>query len=132
MITERETGVEECVAQAWAFLAQSDAEFESGDTRQGAEKLYGAATQVVIAAAKQRGWDHRSHRANKNTVIRLYEEYGDTFIPAGFTAAEKFHVHFFHGNLEDYEIDADRPIVHRYVERMADLIEGYEVGEPSA
>lgn len=129
MITEREIGVEECVAQAKAFLAQSDQEFASGDTRQGSEKLYGAASQVVIAAAKQRGWDHRSHRANKNVITRLYEEYGDPFIPAGFTAAEKFHVHFFHGNLEDYEIDVDRPIVHRYVERMAVLIEEYKAGE---
>ena len=129
MVTEREIGVEEWVAQAKAFLAQSDAEFASGDTRQGAEKLYGAASQVVIAAATQRGWDHRSHRANKNAVTRLSDEYGDPFIAAGFTAAEKFHVHFFHGNLEDYEIDADRPIVHRYVERMAALIEEYEAGE---
>ena len=104
MVTERETGVEECVAQAWAFLAQSDEEFASGDTRQGAEKLYGAASQVVIAAAKQRGWQHRSHRANKNTVTRLSDEYGDPFIAAGFITAEKFHVHFFHENMEDYEI----------------------------
>ena len=129
MITERETGVEECVAQAWAFLAQSDAEFASGDTRQGAEKLYGAASQVVIAAAKQRGWQHRSHRASKNAVTRLSDEYGDPFIAAGFGIAEKFHVHFFHENLEDYEIAADRPIVHRYLERMTALIEEYEVGE---
>ena len=116
------------MAQAWAFLAQSDEEFASGDTRQGAEKLYGAASQVVIAASKQRGWDHRSHRANKNTITRLSDEYGDLFIVAGFGLAEKFHVHFFHGNLEDYEIDTDRPIVHRYVERMAALIGEYEAG----
>ena len=128
MITEREIDVEECVAQAWAFLAQSDAEFASGDTRQGAEKLYGAASQVVIAAAKQRGWQHRSHRANKNAVTRLSDEYGDPFIAAGFGIAEKFHVHFFHENLEDYEIAADRPLVHRYVERMAALIKEYAAG----
>ena len=126
MITERETGVEECVAQAWAILAQSDEEFASGDTRQGAEKLYGAASQVVIAAAKQRGWEYRSHRANKNAVTRLSDEYDDLFIAAGFGLAEKFHVHFFHGNLEDYEIAADRPIVRQYVERMAGLIKEYE------
>ena len=128
MFAERETGVEEWVAQAWAFLARSDEEFASGDTRQGAEKLYGAASQVVIAAAKQRGWEHRSHRANKNTVTRLSDEHNDPFIAAGFGLADKFHVHFFHGNLEDYEIEADRPIVHRYVERMAGLIKEYEVG----
>ena len=126
MVTEQETTVKECVAQAWAFLAQSDAEFASGDTRQGAEKLYGAATQVVIAAAKQRDWGYHSHRDNKNTVKRLSDEYGDPFIIAGFGLAEKFHVHFFHGNLEDYDMAVDRPTVHDYVERMAALIEEYE------
>ncbi len=112
MFAERETGVEECVAQAWAFLARSDEEFASGDTRQGAENLCGAVSQVVIAAAKQRGWEYRTHRANKNAVTRLSDEYDDPFIAAGFGLADKFHVHFFHGNLEDYEIEADRPIAH--------------------
>ncbi len=126
MIIEQEATVQGCVAQARMFLAQSDAEFAVGDTRQGAEKLYGAAVQVVMAAAKQRGWEFRSHRANKNAVARLTDEYGDPFIVAGFIAAEKFHVHFFHGNMEDYEIVTDRPAVHQYVERMAALIEEYE------
>ena len=71
MTTQNETTVAECVEQALAFLAQSEAEFEAGDTRQGAEKLYGAACQVVMAAAKQRGWAFRSHRDNKNTTTRL-------------------------------------------------------------
>ena len=82
MTTQNETTVEQCVAQALAFLAQSEAEFEAGDTRQGAEKLYGAACQVVMAAAKQRGWAFRSHRDNKNTTTRLADEYGDLF-PVG-------------------------------------------------
>ena len=126
MVTEQETTVKECVAQAWAFLAQSDAEFASGDTRQGAEKLYGAATQVVIAALKQRGWEYRSHRDIKNSLSRLWNEYDDPFIAAGFAASERFHEHSVYGNLEDYEIDTSRPAVHQYVERMAALIEEYE------
>ena len=126
MTTQNETTVEECVAQALEFLAQSEAEFASGDTRQGAEKLYGAACQVVIAAAKQRGWAFRSHRDNKNTAARLADEYGDLFLPAGFAAAERFHIHFYHGDMEDYQIDADRPLVGAYVRRMAALIEQYD------
>ncbi len=126
MTTQHETTVEECVEQALAFLAQSEAEFEAGDTRQGAEKLYGAACQVVMAAAKQRGWAFRSHRDNKNTAIRLANEYGDLFLSAGFTAAERFHIHFFHGDMEDYEIDANRPDVSAYVRRLAALVGEYE------
>ncbi len=121
-----DTTVEEYAAQSLKYLDQSDAEFATGDTRQGAEKLYGAACQIVIAAAKQRGWNYRSHRDNKNNTMRLADEYDDETLLMGFTAAEKFHVHFYHGNLEDYEINVDRPAVRRYVRRMAVLVEEYE------
>jgi hypothetical protein len=126
LTSRSETTVEECVAQALEFLAHSEAEFETGDTRQGAEKLYGAACQVVMAAAKQRGWAFRSHRDNKNTATRLSDEYGDRLLSLGFTAAERFHIHFYHGDMEDYEIDAIRPDVSAYVRHMATLIEEYD------
>ena len=126
MTTQNETTVEECVEQALVFLAQSEAEFEAGDTRQGAEKLYGAACQVVMAAAKQRGWAFRSHRDNKNTATRLAQEYGDLSLSLGFTAAERFHIHFYHGDMEDYQMEADRPDVSAYVRHMAALVEQYD------
>ena len=79
-----------------------------------------------MAAAKQRGWAFRSHRNNQNTATRLADEYGDPFLSTGFTAAERFHIHFYHGDMEDYEIDAGRPGVGAYVRRMAALVEEYE------
>ena len=127
MTTDKEKSVAEYTAQSLKFLAQSDAEFEAGDDRQGAEKLYGAATQAVIAAAKQRGWGYRSHRANKNATTRLAAELGDDLLLAGFLAAEKFHIHFHHGDMEDYQIDADRPVVRRYVNHMVGIINEYEL-----
>ena len=127
MTAETETSVEEYTAQALKFLAQSDTEFAAGDDRQGAEKLYGATTQAVIAASKQRGWGYRSHRANKNAVTRLAAQYDDPFLAAGFSLAERFHIHFHHGDMEDYQIEADRPVVHRYVHRMVALINEYEL-----
>ena len=127
MTAETETTVEEYTAQALKFLSQSDAEFAVGDDRQGAEKLYGAATQAVIAAAKQRGWRYRSHRDNKNATTRLAAELNDDLLLAGFLAAEKFHIHFHHGGMENYEIDQDRPVVNRYVQRMVSLINEHEL-----
>ena len=125
MATPGENSVAQCVEQAVAFLAQADREFDAGDRRQGSEKLYGAATQVVIAAAKQRGWQYRSHRATKNAVIQIESEYQDPLLIAGFLAAEKFHKNFFHDEMEDYEIVADRPIVRRFVNRLAELVNDY-------
>ena len=126
MTVVQEATVAERVAQALEFLAQAEAEFGVGDTRQAAEKLYGASVQVIIAASIQRGWDYNSHRANKNATSRLAEEYDDPFLAAGFTAAEKFHIHFHHGGMEDYQITADRYAVRSYVERMVKLVEEYK------
>ncbi len=124
-VVQEATGAER-VAQALEFLAQAEAEFAMGDTRQAAEKLYGASVQVIIAASIQRGWDYNSHRANKNATSQLAEEYDDPFLAAGFTAAEKFHIHFHHGGMEDYQITADRYAVRSYVERMVKLVEELE------
>ena len=127
MTAVTEASVEEYTAQALKFLAQSETEFAAGDTRQGSEKLFGAASQAVIAAAKQRGWRYRSHRDNKNATTRLATELNDDLLLAGFLAAEKFHINFHHGGMEDYEIAQDRPVVRRYVHRMVDLINEYDM-----
>ncbi len=125
MTTAGAKTVAECTAQAMAFLAQSDAEFAAGDRRQGSEKLYGAATQAVFAAAQQRGWRYRSHRETKNAVIRLEAEYNDPSLLSGFLAAEKFHRNFFHDEMTDYEIVNEQPAVHDFVNHMVALITEY-------
>lgn len=126
MTVVQEATVAERLGQALEFLTQAEAEFAAGDTRQGADKLYGAAVQALIAASHQRGWDYHSHRANKNAATRLADEYNDRFLTAGFIAAERLHIHFHHGDMEDYHLAADRPTVRDYVERMVKLVEEYE------
>ena len=103
------------------FLAVSDEEFERGDVLQGAEKLWGAAAHAVMAAAQEREWPHESHRSLKNAAMNLSEEAEDPLIDAYFLAAEKFHRHFYHDSMEDWERDADRPKVHDFVRRVLDL-----------
>ena len=102
-------------------LAASDEEFERGDVLQGAEKLWGAAAHAVMAAAQQREWPHESHRSLKNAAMNLSEEAEDPLIDAYFLAAEKFHRHFYHDSMEDWERDADRPQVHDLVQRVLAL-----------
>ena len=103
------------------FLVASDEEFDQGDILQGAEKLWGAAAHAVMAVAQERGWAHNSHRSLKNAVIRVAKERDDLFLEASFSAAEKFHRHFYHDSMEDWERDADRPLIKRFVERMLDV-----------
>ncbi len=100
------------------FLDASDEEFERGDALQGAEKLWGAAAHAVMSIAQEKGWGYESHRSLKNAAIRLAAEREDPLIQAYFGLAEKFHVYFYHGTMEDWERDADRPLVHDLVRRM--------------
>ena len=113
---------------ALEFLSASDAEFAAGDHLQASEKLWGAATYAVMAVANQRGWQCRSHRAMKNVVQRVAGLYDDELVQGGFAAAEKFHKNFYHDEMEDFEVEADRPIVHRFVHRMVSFVE--QTGTP--
>ncbi len=106
------------------FLVDSDQEFAAGERQQASEKLYGAANGALTALAVQRGWQHRTHRDMKNAAQRLAAEFDDDAFAGGFGIAEKFHKNFFHDEMEDYEIEADRPVVHRFVNRVLSLMEG--------
>ena len=125
MTVPQEVIVTEHTAQALELMARAEFDFAVGDTRPAAEKLYRAAVQAIIAASRQRGWDYQSHRANKNASVQLATEYDDPFLAAGFTAAEKFNIHFHHGDMEDYQIAGDRVAVRLYVEHLLKLIEEY-------
>ena len=122
-MTTKEMTTPEHAQTARDFLAASDREFAAGDHLQGSEKLYGAATQAVIAICQQRGWRYKSHRAMKQAVSELAREQGEPLIVGGFSAAERFHENFFHDNMEDYDIDTERPAVHHFVDRVLALLE---------
>ena len=102
------------------FLDNSDQEFLAGDILQGAEKLWGAAAHAVMAVAVERGWSHQSHQSLKKAAIQISREREDLFIEASFATAEKFHRHFYHDSMEDWEREADRPVVREFVRRVLD------------
>ena len=110
--------VNERIQAAQDFLESSDREFAAGDNRQGSEKLWGAATQAVIAMAQERGWSYGNHGALKIAAERLTAEFEDPSIRTGFGLAEKFHANFYHDFMEDFQLPIDRPVVHDFVKRM--------------
>ena len=109
-------------AKALDFLAQSDAEFDAGDRLQASEKLWGAATHAIMAAAQQRGWRHGSHRALKEAAEQLSDDHNDPLIEYGFGFAEKFHRNFYHDHMEDFDLDDNRPRVQDFVHRVLALL----------
>ena len=114
--------VQEHVQTAREFLEAADREFAAGDVLQGSEKMWGAASHAVMALAQQQGWPYGSHRALKNAVERLAVEHGDPLLAADFGFAEKFHRNFYHDFMEDFELDADRPKVRRFVAGVLALL----------
>ena len=103
------------------FLTAADREFAAGDRLQASEKLWCAASHAMTAMAQRRNWPHGSHRALKRAAQRLADETGDDALDTGFAAAEKFRANSSYDFMEDFELDADRPTVTDFVERLLAL-----------
>ena len=115
--------VAEYRSMALKYLRDSSTELGNRDFRQASEKLWGAATQAVMAVAWRREWEYASHRAMQNAVKKLAIETGDHSLQSGFLAAELFHNNFYHGGMEYYEMTNYLELVNDLVERMLRLSE---------
>ena len=111
----------ERVETARQFLNDADREFEAGDMLQASEKLWGAASHVVIAEMQRREMKTSGHRAMILAVRQIAEEHGDMELRPGFAAARALHANFYHGFMEDYEYAENRELVRRFVERITML-----------
>ena len=109
------------VETAQTFLEAADRELADGDVLQGSEKLWGAASHAVMAAARERGWDHGRHGAMKAAVRRLAEESGDHTLVAGFAVARTLHANVSHDFMEDDDLEDARLLVRGFVERVTAL-----------
>ena len=60
----------------------------------------------------------------KEAVGKLAVEYEDESLRLRFGVAEKFRINFYHGAMEPFEINADRPVVREFVDRLLNLEKG--------
>ena len=123
MTTRRSMTVEDHIRQALEFLDHSDREFEAGDELQGSEKLWGAASHAVMAAAKKRGWRFSKYNARVAAVHTLAAEKNDDSLFPSFQVARHFHSNFYHDVMEDIDIANGRPVVHAFVHRIIAIAE---------
>ncbi len=105
------------------LLRQARAELAAGDLRQASEKGWGAAAQMVKAAAHQRGWPHDQHRLLFAVVRDLSNEAGDPEVHALFMSPNGLHVNFY-----ESEFDADMVAYHldrteQFVSRLERLLD---------
>ena len=64
-------------------------------------------------------------------VSRIAEERDDRALRLEFSLAEQFHANYYHGFMEDFQIDANRPIVREFVGRILALVDKEEEQEQS-
>lgn len=78
------------MAKAWKYL-------DEGDLAQASEKGWGAAAQMVKAAAEARDWCHNGHGELFRAINRLADEAGDEQLRTLFHAANSLHINFYEG-----------------------------------
>ena len=103
------------------FLRDADREYDAGDILQASEKLWGAATHIVIAEMQKRELDANGHRKIKRFVKELGSEYEDPLLFPLFKHAETLHVNFYHGFLSEENFEDLRDLVRQFVERIVAL-----------
>ena len=112
---------QEHLQTAREFLGDADREFAAGDTLQGSEKMWGAASHAIIAVAQARGWQFGTHRVMINAARRIADEQDDGNLRAGLVAAQLFHSNFYHDHIEDEDLEPTAELVRRFVARMLEL-----------
>ena len=84
------TASHDFMEKAWKY-------FHEGDLVQASEKGWGAAAQMVKAAAEARGWRHDGHVELYRAIDRLAEESGEEQITELFHFASALHINFYEG-----------------------------------
>ena len=103
---------------AFELLDEAEQEFALGKMTKGAEMLWGAVAHALIAVALRNGWPYDSHGALKRVAKRLPNVPGMSHWLTEFDVMERFHNHFYHGQMSDSRIASYRPRARRFVDRL--------------
>ena len=60
---------------------------------------------------------------NTRSAARISRELGESHLWTDFDSAERFHANFYHDYMAESDIDVERPLVHRFVNRVLALPE---------
>ncbi len=111
----------ECIDAYRRFSVLAEQHFSQGDDRAGAEMLYGALTQIIIAIALGRRAEFREHQHRRRVVRALTTELNDSGIGKAFAAAQRLHVHFYLNNLAGDDLVEDISDTHTLINRLLPL-----------
>ncbi len=104
------------------FLARAGQYLADGDLPQASEKGWGAAAQMVKAAAEARGWPHQGHRQLYIVVDRLVAETGDRELRTLFHIAGSLHTNFYEGWLSREAVAEGLAQVEQLAQKLDSLL----------
>lgn len=108
----------EYLAQGRVFLRQAEEELQIEDLRQASEKAWGAAAQMVKAAAAERGWEHDRHGRLYQAARRLAAETGDPSLRRQFVYAGELHGNYYEGFMDRADVELHLAEVTSFVDRV--------------
>ncbi len=85
--------------------------------------MWGAASRALMAVAQRRGWQFGGHRQMQIAVNRLENEERLSGLRGGFQAAQLLHANFYHGFMEDFQIEESRALTRDFVGRILALMD---------
>lgn len=100
--------------KAWKYL-------EEDDLAQTSEKGWGAAAQMVKAAAEARDWRHNGHGELFRAINRLANETDDNQLRTLFHVANSLHVNFYEGWMPQELVEDGLEQVSELVRRLERL-----------
>ncbi len=110
--------------QGRIFLSQAFDELARDDLMQASEKGWGAAAQVVKAAAEERGLPHDSHGFLFRAVRTLIDETDDDSLMFQFNIAGGLHSNFYQGGYGSRQVRAGLEQVSQFMDKVEGLLNG--------
>lgn len=80
--------------------------------------MWGAATHALMSVGQTEGLPIGSHRELSMAARHFTRERNDDSLYSGFKVAGQFHINFYHGYMENWQIADGREYVRRFMERL--------------
>ena len=112
----------EYVQQGRVFLEQAEEEVRREDLRQASEKGWGAASQLIKAAANEYDMEHDRHGRLYQVARRLASDNDDPEIRKQFGLAGELHSNFYEGFMNQGDVELHLAEVVQFVDRVEGIL----------
>ena len=117
-MTTGESQTEKHTRLAQKLMDEAGREIADGESVQGSEKLWGAASQALKAYCSSRDMPHGKYAQRRHAALELADERGDDAIRLAFKLAESCHANFYNDWMEQEDLDSHVADIRTFVEKI--------------